>query len=138
MDKPTRRDFLKLAADGLLTLSGLLGLAGLARFLSYELDPAPPTEFDLGPSTNYPINSRRMLLHIPAVLIHDPDGFRALTLTCTHLGCAVEQKEEGYECPCHGSTYNALGEVKKGPAKLPLKSLRVTTTEEGTLLLHMN
>lgn len=138
MDKPTRRDFLHLATDGLLTLSGLLGLGGLIRFLSFELDPAPPTEFDLGPAMNFPFDSRSLLLHIPAVLIHDDDGFRAYSLTCTHLGCTVEQKDDGYECPCHGSIYNKRGEVNKGPAKQSLKSLRVTTTEGGSLLLHMD
>jgi nitrite reductase/ring-hydroxylating ferredoxin subunit len=138
MDKLTRRDFLKFISDGLLTLTGLLGLAGLVRFLSFELDPAPPTEYDLGPMTNYPVNSTSMLLHIPAVLIHKPDGFSALSLTCTHLGCTVEQKSDSFECPCHGSMYDNQGEVQKGPAKLPLKRLRVTTTEQGNLLLHMN
>ncbi len=139
MSKLSRRDFLKLTTDGLLALSGVLGLGGLIRFLSYEMDPAPPTEFDLGPAANYPVNSRSLLLHIPAVLTHDPkNGFRALSLTCSHLGCTVEQKDTGFECPCHGSQYNDRGEVKKGPAKLPLKPLRVTLTEEGNLLLHMD
>jgi cytochrome b6-f complex iron-sulfur subunit len=138
MDKITRRDFLKLFTDGLLTLTGLLGLAGLVRFLSFELDPAPPTEFDLGPATNYPVNSTSMLLHIPAVLIHNPKEFVALSLVCTHLGCTVEQKENGFECPCHGSLYSKDGATQKGPAKLPLKRLRLTTTQEGNLLLQMN
>jgi cytochrome b6-f complex iron-sulfur subunit len=138
MDKITRRDFLKLFTDGLLWLTGALGLAGLARFLSFELDPAPPSEYDLGPATNYPVNSTSMLLHIPAVLVHNEDGFYALSLVCSHLGCTVEQKEGGFECPCHGSLYSREGEVIKGPAKLALKRLRLTTTEEGNLLLHMN
>jgi Rieske Fe-S protein len=84
------------------------------------------------------MNSRSMLLHIPAVLIHNPEGFLALSLVCTHLGCTIEQKESGYECPCHGSQYSDTGDVQKGPAKLPLKRLRLTTTEDGNLLLHMN
>ena len=138
MNKPTRRDFLKLVTDGLLALSGMLGLAGLIRFLSFELDPAPPSEFDLGPSVNYPVDTHSLLLHIPAVLIHDAKGFRALSLTCSHLGCTVEQKEDGFECPCHGSLYNSRGEVNKGPAKQPLKPLRLTSTEAGNLILHMD
>jgi nitrite reductase/ring-hydroxylating ferredoxin subunit len=138
MHKPSRRDFLKLAADGLLTLSGLLGLGGLVRYLSFELDPAPPTEFDLGPAINYPLHSRSLLLHIPAVLLHEDDGYMALSLICTHLGCTVEQKENSYECPCHGSIYNGKGEVQKGPAKNALKRLRVTTTEVGNLVMHLD
>lgn len=116
----------------------MLGLAGVIRFLSFELDPAPPSEFDLGPAANYPLNSRSLLLHIPAVLIHDHQGVHALSLVCTHLGCTVGQKDDGFECPCHGSHYNARGEVDKGPAKLPLKPLRLTKSEDGNLILHMD
>ncbi len=138
MNRPSRRDFLKLVTDGLLALSGILGLSGLLRFLSFELDPAPPSEFDLGPAVNFPVNTRSILLHIPAVLIHDEQGFHALSLVCTHLGCTVEQKDDGFECPCHGSRYNATGDVDKGPARLPLKSLRLTNAENGSLILHMD
>ncbi len=50
MNKPSipRRDFLKLTLDSLLAFGGLLGLAGLIRFLSYKTEPPQPTEFDLG------------------------------------------------------------------------------------------
>lgn len=44
---------------------------------------------------------------------------------CTHLGCvpignagdyAVEGKEGGWFCPCHGSHYDTAGRIRKGPA----------------------
>lgn len=137
MSKFSRRDFLKLTTDGLLALSGLLGLGGLIRFLSFEPDPAPPSEYDLGPATNFPPGSQSMLLHIPAVLIHNDDGYLALSLVCTHLGCTIDQKDGTFECPCHGSIYDDEGYVRKGPAKDALKRLRITTTEAGNLILHM-
>jgi cytochrome b6-f complex iron-sulfur subunit len=137
MSKITRRDFLKFTTDGLLTLSGLLGLGGLIRFLSYDLDPAPPVEYDLGPVENFPLGSRNVLPHVPAVLIHNDEGFTALSFVCTHLGCTVSEKGTTFECPCHGSAYDDTGFVQKGPAKNPLKRLRVTTTGSGNLLLHM-
>jgi len=137
MSKFSRRDFLKLTSDGLLALSGLLGLGGLIRFLSFELDPAPPSEYDLGPATNFPPGSRSLLLHIPAVLIHNDDGYLALSLVCTHLGCTVDQKDDTFECPCHGSIYDNHGDVRKGPAKDALKRLRISTTDAGNLILHM-
>lgn len=138
MNKFSRRDFLKLTTDGLLTLGGLLGLGGMIRFLSYEMDPAPPSEYDLGPAVNYLPNSTTLLMHIPAVLLVTDTGCLAFSLVCTHLGCTVEQKNDGYECPCHGSIYNREGRVQKGPANSPLKRLRVTTNDLGNLLLHMN
>jgi cytochrome b6-f complex iron-sulfur subunit len=121
----TRRDFLKILTQGLLGLSGLLGLGGLLRFLSYETEPPPPTEFDLGPAERYPIDTRTVISKVPALLIHDRDGFSALSLVCTHLGCTVDVKPEGFLCPCHGSKYDPKGDVVRGPAEKPLPGLRV-------------
>jgi cytochrome b6-f complex iron-sulfur subunit len=138
MNKITRRDFLKLATNSLLGLSGVLGLGGMIRFLSFEMDPAPPSQYDLGFVESYPQGTRTLFMHIPAVLIHTEDGFLAFGLACTHLGCTVEQKDEGFECPCHGSRYDYQGYVTRGPSKAPLKRLRVETNETGNLVLYMN
>lgn len=45
-------------------------------------------------------------------------GVVALYQTCPHLGCRVPecQTSQWFECPCHGSTYNRVGEKKGGPA----------------------
>ena len=136
MSNISRRDFLKLARNGLLWLSGALGLAGLLRFLGYEPNPAPKTEFDLGLAANYPLGSRTLLSNVPAMLIHTENGFSAFSLTCTHLGCTVEQIKDEFVCPCHGSHFNLDGKLLHGPAAKPLASLRIETTEDGKLILH--
>jgi len=133
----SRRDFLKLARDGLLTLSGLLGLGGLIRFLDYQTEPPAPTEFDLGPASNYPLGSRKVIPDVPALLIHDESGFSALSLVCTHLGCTVETKAEGFACSCHGSRFDPQGEVVRGPADKPLRRLRLETSADGHLHLYI-
>jgi len=135
MSEISRRDFLKLARDGFLYLSGALTLGGLLRFLDYDPNPAPTTEFDLGPALNYPLNSRTLLSAPQAVLLHTENGFSALSLICTHLGCTVEQKTDGFTCPCHGSRFGSNGTVTNGPAEKPLQSLRVEVTDEGNLKL---
>jgi len=131
----TRRDFLKLSTNTLLAVSGALGFGGLIKFLGYQYDKAPPTEFDIGNADEYPYNSRTVLVHIPAVIIHDKNGFQAISLTCTHLGCAIKLRNFGFECPCHGSRFDLEGKTLKGPAVSPLKKLHVEQTEEGTLRL---
>ena len=136
MSNVTRRDFLKLIRDGLLWLSATLGLGGLFRFLNYEPNPAPKTEFDLGSATNYPLGSRTLLANVPAMLIHTASGFSALSLTCTHLGCTVEQSKDEFVCPCHGSHFDLNGKLLHGPAAKPLASLRIETTDDGKLILH--
>ncbi len=133
MKNISRRDFLKVSTNALLALSGLLGLGGLIRFLSYKSDPTPPSEYDVGPASNYPMGSHTVLTYIPAIVIHDPKGLRAISLVCTHLGCTVEESNFGFTCPCHGSRYDQEGGVEKGPAKLNLKKLRVEQVEDGNL-----
>ena len=138
MKKLSRREFLRLGTNSLLGLNGVLGLGGLIRFLSFEMDPAPVLQYDLGPAIAYPPGSRVLLMHIPAVLIHGDDGYLALNLICTHLGCTVEGKNTEYECPCHGSKYDEKGFVIRGPSKLPLRRLKVDVNEAGNVILHTN
>jgi cytochrome b6-f complex iron-sulfur subunit len=126
---------LKLTTDLLLALASLLGLGGLFRFLDFQTDPSPPTEFDLGPSSNYPLGSRTVLPDVPAILLHVKGGFSALSLVCTHLGCTVEAEPDGFACPCHGSRFDPDGKVRRGPADKPLHSLRVEESADGKLHL---
>jgi cytochrome b6-f complex iron-sulfur subunit len=133
MSTLSRRDFLRLAREGFLILSGALTLGGLLRFLDFESNPAPRTEFDLGPAANYPLNSRTILADPPAVLLHTENGFSALSLVCTHLGCTLESTIQGFACPCHGSHYDADGNVTHHPADKPLAALHAEVTEEGNL-----
>jgi cytochrome b6-f complex iron-sulfur subunit len=136
MSKINRRDFLKITATGFLATSGLLGLGGLLRFMAHPTQQAAVTKFDLGPASNYPIGSRTLLPHIPALLIHTESGFSALSLVCTHLGCTVEAKEDGFVCPCHGSSYANDGSLLTGPAVKGLPKLRIERTTGEKLILH--
>ena len=45
-------------------------------------------------------------------------GLVALYQKCPHLGCRVPDcaSSRWFECPCHGSQYNQVGEKKGGPA----------------------
>ena len=136
MPELSRRDFLKLASQGLLAAGGLLGLGMLFRFLEYQTEPPPPTEFDLGPASNFPPGSRTLLANVPALLIHTDAGFSALSLVCTHLGCTVEQSTDGFACPCHGSRFDAQGKVSHGPATKALVSLQVEQNQQGHVILR--
>jgi cytochrome b6-f complex iron-sulfur subunit len=134
----SRRDFLKLTRTALLTASSLVGFGGLIRFLSYSSQPAAPTEFDLGLASDYAAGSRTLLPEVPALMVHGENGFTALSLVCTHLGCTVESNPEGFACPCHGSHFDLQGKVQRGPASKALVSLRVDSGSDGKLRLFTN
>jgi cytochrome b6-f complex iron-sulfur subunit len=53
-----------------------------------------------------------------AVLEGMETGVVALYQKCVHLGCRVPWcgSAQWFECPCHGSKYNRVGEKKGGPA----------------------
>lgn len=131
-----RRNFLKLLTNSLLAFSGALGLGGLARFFSFQADPPPPKEFEIGPAANYPQGSVTVLLQIPATLRHTSRGFIAVSMKCTHLGCTVEKPGETFECPCHGSRFDEFGKVTRGPATRDLPQLEVIETEDGNLIVR--
>src|SRR4051794_16466838 len=54
----------------------------------------------------------------PAVIKEMENGIVALYQKCVHLGCRVPwcQSSQWFECPCHGSKYNRVGEKRDGPA----------------------
>lgn len=48
----------------------------------------------------------------------EANGLMALFQRCVHLGCRVPwcAPSQGFECPCHGSKYDSIGEYFAGPA----------------------
>jgi cytochrome b6-f complex iron-sulfur subunit len=54
----------------------------------------------------------------PVVIKGMESGIVALYQKCVHLGCRVPwcETSQWFECPCHGSKYNRVGEKRDGPA----------------------
>jgi thiosulfate dehydrogenase [quinone] large subunit len=62
----------------------------------------------------------------PAYLLHPAaDTFVAFSAICTHQGCPVSFVGPGFQCPCHGATYDQNGQVTGGPAPAPLTKIPV-------------
>jgi cytochrome b6-f complex iron-sulfur subunit len=136
MAQLTRHQFLDLAWKTILSTSGFLGVAGLIRYLGYAPNDVSPTQFDLGEPDAFPVNSETPIPEARAILFHDPQGFRALSLICPHLGCEVQETGAGFSCPCHGSQFDQNGVVTHGPAKNNLAPLEITVDEDDHLILH--
>ena len=54
-----------------------------------------------------------------------------------HLGCRVPwcQSSQWFECPCHGSKYNAVGEKQDGPAPRGLDRFTLTVSGGGEVTI---
>ena len=70
-------------------------------------------------------------------------GFIAQYQKCPHLGCRVPQcvSSQWFECGCHGSQYNRVGEKKGGPAPrgmdhfpLEFSAAGEVTVDTGTIV----
>lgn len=136
-DKPfSRRDFLNWLVKVGLAGSSVLGLGMLARFISFQSEERSPSQYDLGPETDYPVGSRIPVSVAQAIIIHNEQGFSALSLVCPHLGCTVKVISDGFACPCHGSRFLPDGSLKNGPAARPMATLRVEVNANGHLILY--
>jgi len=85
--------------------------------------------------TNYPASAidKAETVYSPPELAGMEAGFVALYQKCVHLGCRVPQcvTSQWFECPCHGSQYNQVGEKKGGPAPRGLDRFAMTVAGDS-------
>ncbi len=62
-------------------------------------------------------------------------GVIAIYQKCPHLGCRVPEcvTSQWFECPCHGSQYNRVGEKRGGPAPRGMDRFAMSVDAAGTL-----
>ncbi len=133
----SRREFVALLGKGLLGLSGLLGLKAVTDYLGFQVEPPQPERFELGPAQQFAPGSRTLIPQARAVVVHTAQGLQAYSLVCPHLGCTVQLAPGGFDCPCHGSQFDAAGVVNRGPANKNLTPLRLEQSASGSLILHL-
>jgi nucleotide-binding universal stress UspA family protein/nitrite reductase/ring-hydroxylating ferredoxin subunit len=64
-----------------------------------------------------------------AIYRDESGAVNAISPRCTHMGCTVDwnDAEKTWDCPCHGSRYDASGEVIRGPAEKGLAKMDLVT-----------
>jgi cytochrome b6-f complex iron-sulfur subunit len=86
--------------------------------------------------TAYPSDAlpKAEAVYSPPELVAMQEGIVTLWQKCPHLGCRVPQCEtsQWFECPCHGSQYNQVGEKRGGPA--PRGMDRFAATIDGGIV----
>jgi Rieske Fe-S protein len=64
----------------------------------------------------------------PGLLVQTAQGeYRAMSATCTHLGCTVQYRSDLREiwCACHNGMYDMNGRNVSGPPPRPLEAFEV-------------
>ncbi len=89
--------------------------------------------------TEYPAGSieKAKNIYSSAELKGMEAGVIALYQKCPHLGCRVPScaTSQWFECPCHGSQYNQVGEKRGGPAPRGMDRFTMEVTPDGFLLV---
>jgi cytochrome b6-f complex iron-sulfur subunit len=124
-----RRRFLKVA------LAAATGTA-----CSSSTSFAPVGDVSAGAVSGLPVGSLRPVGSEPVCIGRDGNGVYAMTLTCTHQGCDMGAtgtvSPQGIQCGCHGSEFDANGNVVRGPANAPLQHFAVSVDPAGDLTIH--
>lgn len=101
--------------------------------------PPPPATgpVDLGPATEFAADGVYDRSRTAGVFVLRRGGrITALSAVCTHRKCLLRaEPDHTFKCKCHGSTFDADGEVTKGPATRDLPTLPLTTAADGHLIV---
>ena len=89
--------------------------------------------------TSYPADSlpKAEATYQAALLPGMQEGIIVSYQKCPHLGCRVPQcaTSQWFECGCHGSQYNRVGEKKGGPAPRGMDHFAPTIAASGDVVI---
>jgi cytochrome b6-f complex iron-sulfur subunit len=165
----SRRSFFAIAGWVGFTVASLVALYQSVRFIqpnaTYEDPPAFKPDGELAFPSTYAVGSTTVIIDKRVVINRDPDGFYAISLICTHLGCTPRYFTDvtsdliaagsqiskdpdtgqqaskanpilpGFKCPCHGSRYFRDADNFFGPAPRPMDRVHITVAKDGKLFI---
>lgn len=165
----SRRSFLAIAGWVGFTVASFIALYQSVKFLqpnaTYEDPPAFKPEGALAFPSAYAVGSTTVIIDKRVVINRDSDGFYAISLICTHLGCTPRYFPDvtsdlvlagtpvsrdpdtgqqatranpalpGFKCPCHGSRYFRDADNFFGPAPRPMDRVHIELAKDGRLFI---
>jgi cytochrome b6-f complex iron-sulfur subunit len=134
-DTTTRRSFLTLASGSAIAVAAVATGAAGGLFLKPRVTYGPPSRVAIGRPDNFASGSQVVFPEAKICVRRVGNRLAAISTVCTHLGCTVNPVETGFDCPCHGSTYDEKGEVTGGPAPKALSWFKVTQAPNGELIV---
>jgi Rieske Fe-S protein len=104
--------------------SGSAGGASAAPTTAAGTEVAKLADIPVGGSVSTKIGDAPVLLAQPTA-----GKVVCFSAICTHQGCVVNAASAEFDCPCHGSRFEAAtGKVIQGPAVNPLNPIAVTVS----------
>jgi cytochrome b6-f complex iron-sulfur subunit len=161
----SRRSFFALAGWLGFTGASLIALYQSVKFLYPNATYEDPPAFKADAPTAYAVGSTTVIIDKRVVINRDPNGFYAISLICTHLGCTPRYFQDvtsdlvdagttisqdpdtgqqaskanpalpGFKCPCHGSRYFRDAVNFFGPAPRPMDRVHVEVSRDGKLFI---
>lgn len=132
-----RRFLLWLSSLGLFG-SAIVSVFSNLVFIKPRATYSQPNRFSIGTPDDYPSGTKIALDAKRICIVREENRIAAISTTCTHLGCIVGTSDTGFACPCHGSRFDADGNVIGGPAPKPLSWYQVSLAPNGELEVDKN
>jgi cytochrome b6-f complex iron-sulfur subunit len=116
-----------LIGEGVWTSYDLLNPSSAAG--GGVIDAGPVSDFEQDGSVSYFLNGR-------FYVTNHQGGLRALYQKCPHLGCRVPfcASSGQFECPCHGSVYNVIGEYLGGPTPRGMDRFEISIENDRVMV----
>ncbi len=134
-----RRTFIVAGVGGLLATSAggiYASIKSLYPTVKYE----PSLKTEIGLPEEFAGNSIKQLQvgGSKINIMKGDNGLYALVRNCTHMGCIpyLDNEEQLFRCPCHGSVFTLDGDVVKGPAPEPLYRASITVNPRGRIEIN--
>ncbi|HEY8678531.1 MAG TPA: Rieske 2Fe-2S domain-containing protein [Candidatus Dormibacteraeota bacterium] len=161
----SRRSFFAVFGWFAFLGAGAVALVQSVRFMQPNALYEDPAAFKAEVPSAYSVGSTTVLTDKRVVINRDSDGFYAISLICTHLGCTpryfpdvtsdlVAQGTQiskdpdtgheatksdpvvpGFKCPCHGSRYFRDAVNFFGPAPRPMDRVHIEVARDGRLFI---
>ncbi len=128
MEEHDRRRFLHRSWKALATIVVAEGAIGSWQMLRPANAGAFGGIVKVGDPADFPEGTVRYFSEGRFYVTSHEGRLSALYQKCPHLGCRVPfcTTSSQFECPCHGSAYNIIGEYIRGPAARGMDRFPVT------------
>ena len=134
-----RRDVVTACGLGALAAATVGGLGASLATLWPRAGVEAGARVVVGRPADYAVGQvdARYLAELGFWVVREATGFFAASARCTHLGCKLRHDPagKGFRCMCHGSIFDATGEVLRGPAARAMDRFRVTLDAGGRLVV---